>query len=70
MLVIKASRFKIFGQCCESAFLHGQVGEAMLAGELAYRQGKFDEGFQHLRMAVQLEDALPYDEPSGYVSAA
>jgi len=42
----------------------------MLAGELAYRQGRFDEGFQHLRMAVQLEDALPYDEPSGYVSAA
>ena len=43
------------------------VGREMLAGELLYRTGDFDQAFAHLRRAVALEDALPYDEPWGWI---
>ena len=43
------------------------VGAAMLDGELAYREGRFDEAFATLRHAVALDDALPYDEPWGWM---
>jgi len=43
------------------------VAEEMLNGELEYRRGNFDEGFAHLRRAVALDDALPYDEPWGWM---
>ena len=43
------------------------VGREMLAGELLYRAGDFDRAFAHLRQAVVLEDALPYDEPWGWM---
>jgi len=43
------------------------VGREMLAGELLYRTGDFDRAFAHLRQAVVLEDALPYDEPWGWM---
>jgi tetratricopeptide (TPR) repeat protein len=43
------------------------VAGAMLDGEIAYRQGRFDEGFAHLREAIVLDDALPYDEPWGWM---
>lgn len=39
------------------------VGREMLAGEIEYHAGNYERGFDHLREAVQLEDALPYDEP-------
>jgi len=39
------------------------VGEAMLLGELAYHRGNHQEGFSHLREAVQRCDALHYSEP-------
>ena len=39
------------------------VGEAMLAGELEYRQGNFTEAFEHLRRCVNLYDHLNYTEP-------
>lgn len=44
-----------------------EVAAAMLDGELEYRKGAFDEAFAHLRRAVALEDALPYDEPWGWM---
>ncbi len=44
-----------------------EVAEAMLDGEIAYRQGDFDRAFARLRDAVALEDALPYDEPWGWM---
>jgi tetratricopeptide (TPR) repeat protein len=44
-----------------------EVADAMLAGELEYRCGKFDVAFAHLRRAVELEDALAYDEPWGWM---
>lgn len=39
----------------------------MLDGEIAYRDGRFDEAFAHLRRAVTLDDTLPYDEPWGWM---
>jgi tetratricopeptide (TPR) repeat protein len=43
------------------------VAEAMLNGELEYRKGKYDAAFAHLRRSVELSDALPYDEPWGWM---
>ena len=43
------------------------IAEEMLNGELEYRRGNFDVAFAHLRRAVELDDALPYDEPWGWM---
>ena len=43
------------------------IAGAMLDGELAYRQGSFDEAFEHLRRSIALDDGLPYDEPWGWM---
>jgi hypothetical protein len=50
--------------------LNTKVGKALLAGELDYRRGRFSSAFDHLRRAVALEAALPYDEPAGWVRLA
>ncbi|MEM6907020.1 MAG: hypothetical protein AAF568_14085, partial [Pseudomonadota bacterium] len=44
-----------------------EVAAAMLEGELAYRKGEHGAAFEHLRQAVALDDALPYDEPWGWM---
>lgn len=44
-----------------------EVATAMLNGELAYRKGDYDHAFAQLRQAVALDDALPYDEPWGWM---
>ncbi|MEM8624882.1 MAG: hypothetical protein AAGG47_15340 [Pseudomonadota bacterium] len=46
------------------------VAHAMLEGELEYRKGNFETAFAHLRRAVELDDALPYDEPWGWMQPA
>ncbi len=43
------------------------VAAAMLDGEISYRQGNFDDAYSHLRRAIALDDALPYDEPWGWM---
>ncbi|KAJ5961314.1 Tetratricopeptide-like helical [Penicillium vulpinum] len=43
------------------------VGEAMLDGEIAYRRGEYNTAFSYLRDAVKRDDALPYDEPWGWM---
>ena len=43
------------------------VAAAMLDGEIAYREGDFEEAFAHLRRAIALDDELPYDEPWGWM---
>jgi len=43
------------------------IGEMMLEGELEYRKANYDTAFAHLRRSVQLDDALPYDEPWGWM---
>ena len=44
-----------------------EIAEAMLDGELEYRRGNYDVAFAHLRRSVELDDALPYDEPWGWM---
>jgi tetratricopeptide (TPR) repeat protein len=44
------------------------IAQEMLDGEITYREGRFDDAFVHLRRAIQLDDALPYDEPWGWMS--
>lgn len=44
-----------------------QVAGAMLAGEIEYRRGNIETAFTQLRRAVALDDALPYDEPWGWM---
>jgi len=58
----------------ESRLLHNNVcldllaiAEAMLDGEIAYRRGDHEAAFAQLRRAVALDDALPYDEPWGWI---
>jgi len=43
------------------------VAEVMLQGEIEYRKRNYDVAFARLRDAVALEDALPYDEPWGWM---
>ena len=49
------------------AYLLLDLASEVLAGEIAYHRGDYDEAFAHLRKAVELEDALPYDEPWGWM---
>ena len=58
----------------ESRYLHNNrcldlldVAEQMLEGELQYRKENYTAAFAHLRKAVELEDALAYDEPWGWI---
>ncbi len=44
-----------------------EIAEAMMNGELEYRRGNYDLAFDHLRRSVTLDDALPYDEPWGWM---
>jgi len=44
-----------------------EIAHAMLDGELEYRRGNHDAAFAHLRRSVELDDALPYDEPWGWM---
>ncbi|ROT36372.1 TPR domain protein [Sodiomyces alkalinus F11] len=46
------------------------IADAMLDGELEYRRGNYDVAFDHLRAAVARDDALPYDEPWGWMQPA
>ena len=47
-----------------------QVGEAMMDGEIAFKAGRVDEGLDHLRRSVDLDDNLLYDEPWGWMQPA
>jgi tetratricopeptide (TPR) repeat protein len=43
-----------------------RIAPEVLAGELAARQGQFDQAIAHLGQAVRLEDALIYTEPADW----
>ena len=47
-----------------------EIAEAMLVGELEYRKGNYEVAFDYLRKSVELDDALPYDEPWGWMQPA
>lgn len=44
-----------------------EIATEMLRGEIEYRKGNFDVAFAHLRRSVEIDDALPYDEPWGWM---
>lgn len=44
-----------------------EVASSMLDGELEYRRGDYDEAFSSLRRSIEIDDALPYDEPWGWM---
>ncbi len=54
----------LFNNTCESIL---QVAEQMLEGEYHYRRKEYDLAFEHLRRSVALDDALPYEEPWGWM---
>ncbi|KUI22571.1 hypothetical protein AU193_20440 [Mycobacterium sp. GA-1285] len=63
-----------YGRIPESRYLFNNtvidilaIAGEMLDGEIAYRAGGYDTAFAHLRRAVELDDALPYDEPWGWM---
>jgi len=43
------------------------VAAHMVEGEILVRENKLDAGIAELRQAIQLEDALHYDEPPGWL---
>ncbi|MFC4671874.1 hypothetical protein ACFO5X_25220 [Seohaeicola nanhaiensis] len=47
-----------------------EIAKEMVRGEIEYRKGAHDRAFDHLRRSVALEDALPYDEPWGWMQPA
>jgi tetratricopeptide (TPR) repeat protein len=47
-----------------------EVGEAMMEGEIAFKAGRIDEGLEHLRRSVVIDDGLLYDEPWGWMQPA
>ena len=46
------------------------VAEAVLDGEVEYHKGNHQLAFQHLRLAVERDTALMYDEPWGWMMPA
>ncbi|HSH09009.1 MAG TPA: hypothetical protein VK995_01385 [Oceanipulchritudo sp.] len=43
------------------------IANAMIEGELLWREGKAEEAFARLRAGIEAEDALVYDEPPGWM---
>lgn len=43
------------------------IADAMLNGEIEYRRGNFESAFEFLRKSISLDDALPYEEPWGWM---
>jgi tetratricopeptide (TPR) repeat protein len=41
------------------------VDGTMIRGEIAYKEGRYEEGLELLKQAVDLQDKLNYDEPWG-----
>lgn len=39
----------------------------MIESELLFREGKVEEAFARLRIGIQAEDSLVYDEPPGWM---
>lgn len=73
----KAAFLEAKGNVPESRRVHNntvvdllEIAEAMIDGELEYRRGNHDAAFAHLRKSVELDDALPYDEPWGWMQPA
>jgi tetratricopeptide (TPR) repeat protein len=60
---VSASRMLFNNRCIDIL----QVAQTMLYGEVEYRDHNFDQAFEYLEKAVDLDDNLPYDEPWGWM---
>ena len=60
---VPASR-TVFNNTCVDILA---IAAQMLDGEVRYRTGDHETAFGHLRAAVRLSEALPYDEPWGWM---
>lgn len=47
-----------------------EIATEMLRGEIEYRKGNHAIAFAHLRRSIELDDALLYDEPWGWMQPA
>jgi len=63
---VQESRYLFNNRCIDIL----AVAREMMLGEIAYRERLYPEAFEHLRNAVALDDALPYDEPWGWMQPA
>jgi len=54
----------IFNNTCRAIL---EVAREMMLGEIEYRKANHDAAFAHLRRSVEMDDALPYDEPWGWM---
>jgi len=54
----------LFNNTCNSIL---EIAEQMMEGELAYRKEDYGVAFAHLRKSVAMDDALPYEEPWGWM---
>ena len=46
------------------------IAEAVLNGEVEYHRGNIQDAFKYLRLAVERDISLPYDEPWGWMTPA
>mmetsp|Transcript_26915 Transcript_26915/g.52516 ORF Transcript_26915/g.52516 Transcript_26915/m.52516 type:complete len:556 (-) Transcript_26915:167-1834(-) len=82
---VEQSKFEIAVrvQSCTERILHNNrvfdpegtcgilnVAQTMLSGEIKYRKGNYEGAFKDLKEAVRRDDALPYDEPWGWMQPA
>ena len=54
-------------------FLHNGIlgiAEAVLNGKVEYHKGNIQDAFKCLRLAVERDISLPYDEPWGWITPA
>ncbi|MGN6143949.1 MAG: hypothetical protein ACTHOP_10200 [Mesorhizobium sp.] len=63
---VQESRYLFNNRCTDIL----AVAREMMLGEIAYRERHYPQAFEHLRNAVALDDALPYDEPWGWMQPA
>lgn len=47
-----------------------KIANSMLKGEIEYRKNNFEVAYKYLSEAIENEDALPYDEPWGWMQPA
>ncbi len=59
-------RFLVFARCLDIL----AIAWKMVEGEVLYRKGLVGAGLESLREAARLDDALPYDEPWGWMQPA